>query len=127
MQIIKKCKIHDAIRWPVLGDSGRGHYVYGPPIQIKCRWDAANSQQVDMEGVNFRGRAEVICDPPVNFGDLFLLGKLEDVKGDISDPQSLYNIGICRRFEISTTTRNKNFNDMTNTFCIVYLGHRYGR
>ena len=127
MRIIKKCRIHDAIVWPMLGDSGRGYYEYGNPIEIKCRWDDIDSQQFEEDGVSFRCRAEIIADRRIKVGDLMLRGKLDDVVGDTSDPQSIPNIGAVRRVEINTTLRNPDNTDYDKTVVAVYLGNRYGR
>lgn len=126
MRIIKQCRIHKAVLWRSLGDTGRGYLAYSTPEEVKCRWDDLESTQFQEDGTSFRCWAELVMDRRVAVGDLLIRGELADLKGDIFDPQSLPNIGVVRRVEISPTLRNKDITNYNKTAVIVYLGNRYG-
>lgn len=122
MRLIRKCRIHDAVLWRKLGDSGRGYYLYDKPVQIKCRWNQTDEQMATKEGIDFRCISDLVVDRDVAVGDLLWYGLLADITYDITDPLVIPNVGVVRKVEKITTLRNTDMTNFDLTACFVYLG-----
>ena len=122
MRIIRTCRIHKAVLWKRLGDTGRGYYAYDKPVQISCRWDGTDEQLFDDKGVAFKSTATLIVDRDVKVGDILLYGLLVDVKADLTDPSAIPDAGVARKVEKICELRNSDMTDFDRMACFVYLG-----
>lgn len=124
MQIIRKARIHTAVLWKKLGDSGRGYYVYGHPVQIMCRWNQTDEQLFDKNGVEFRCISNLLVDRDVSVGDILKYGLLTDINQPIGDPLVIEGAYPVRMVEKLTTLRNPDMTNFDLTACFVYLGQK---
>jgi hypothetical protein len=122
MQLIKKCRIHDAILWRSKGDNGRGTSVYELPVQIKCRWEGLESQQFTADSIEHRCNSLVLVDRNVKVGDILKLGLLTAEVGDTTDPTSLDDVNFVRKVEKTPTLRNADMTNFDKVACYAYLG-----
>ena len=124
MQLIRKCRIHKAVLWSKIGDSGRGFYVYADPVQIDCRWNQSDEQMFDKTGVEFRCVSDLVVDRNVQVGDIVKYGLLTDIEQPLHDPLVIDGAYPVRMVEKITTIRNPDMTNFNLTACFVYLGQK---
>ena len=124
MQLIRKCRIHKAVLWKKLGDSGRGYYVYASPVEIDCRWNQTDEQLFDKNGVEFRCVSDLVVDRDVAVGDILKYGPLTSITQPIDDPLVRDGAYPVRKVEKLTTLNNPDMTNFDLTACFVYLGQQ---
>lgn len=122
MRIIKKARIHNAVLWRNQGDTGYGYKVFSAPEQIKCRWDEVSEQAQDANGVMFASIGTVLVDRHVDVGDMLKVGLIEDISGDLTDPQNIKGAYTARKVEKTPALRNKALTNYDQTAVFVTLG-----
>jgi len=79
MSIATKFLKQKAVYWPPQERDEFGQKSLGDPVELDCRWDDEQEEQVDAEGNKFISRAQVMVDRDLSKGGLLLLATIEDV------------------------------------------------
>lgn len=95
---IKKLLKDDLVYWPSEGASGPGNEVYGPPEEMKCRWEDKNEVYMTRSGEEKVSKSVVFTERDVAADGILFLGKMEDLV-DLDVPLNNPGAGIIQRFD----------------------------
>ena len=74
MSLITRVRIHNLVRWPVIGTASTGEPVWGPPEDVPCRWDDSLREVIQPDNTRHMSRVQLITAIPLTIGDLVLRG-----------------------------------------------------
>lgn len=103
MSILTRARIHDMVRWPLIGTQPTGEPIWGPPEDVKCRWDESVRQLIRPDNTRFVSRIEIISAVPLTPGDLVKQGTTAEITNWV-DPRN--NDGA---YEVIVAERYSNF------------------
>lgn len=75
-QVVKKFTNQTLTQFPKIGTDGFGRPVYGPPVQIACRWEDKQQEVITPDGRRVRSMAYLLLVSPVSVGDWVFLGTI---------------------------------------------------
>lgn len=68
-----------AVYWPPTGQDKNGKMTFGPPVEIKCRWEEKSVEFINSQGEKAISSCVVLVDRDLVGGGMLWLGKLKDL------------------------------------------------
>lgn len=108
MGLIKKMRRQFAVYWPPIGTDDEGEFVYGDPVEIKCRWEDDATDYIDAKSTTEINVTKVYCDRVVKVGGMLWRGRLADLSSQ-SDPKSNENASEILKYSEIPNLKAKDF------------------
>jgi hypothetical protein len=87
VSILRRVRIHDLVRWPLIGTKTTGEPIWGPPEDVKCRWDESVREIIRPDNTRISSRIEIISEIKLKVGDIVRRGTIADTS-DWIDPRN---------------------------------------
>jgi len=108
MSLIKKMRKQSAVYWPKVGIDDQGNTKFGPPIQIKCRWEDVHEEFTDLVGVVKVSNSKVYVDRDTNEGGVLWQGTLSQLDSQ-TDPFKQKKAYVIQSFSRLPNLKAKEF------------------
>lgn len=102
MSIIRRCMREYLTYWPPLEPTDSGEPTWGPPEEVKCRWDDKVVQIIKDDGSMVYSRAELITAKKLEVGGIVYRAQLAAVTYQ-DDPKD--NVGSFEVIKVSETPK----------------------
>lgn len=83
MSIISRMRKQVAVYWPMIGTNDAGEPIYGPPEEIKCRWEDVHEVFKTAAGDDTVSNSKVYVDRETPEGGVLWEGSIEDLENQM--------------------------------------------
>lgn len=108
MRILTKMLKQTCVYWPPVGSNPSGETIYGPPQELKCRWEDIQEQYLDVGGNVRVSNSRVYTAVDVKIDGILWLGTVETLVSQ-SSPMDNPGAYAIRKFSKIPTLRGNKF------------------